>query len=106
MRRESCLKAFEQALWQSRAGAGAWKRARIDCQNGVRRKSRFHHARQRASVRTGTVSDLARCCAVAPPGGETNASTTARYTRRPKNRTDTGVVRWSHRAQQKLKRQE
>jgi hypothetical protein len=89
-----------------RFGTGVWNRSRFDCQNGVLRKSRFHHVRQHAMVRTGMPSSSASRCARVPLGGEANISATATYTRRPKNRTDTGVARLSHRPHVKLKRDE
>ena len=40
------------------------------------------------------------------PGGEANINTTAKYTRRPANRTDGDVVRALHHPQVKLERHE
>jgi len=81
-------------------------RARIDCQNGVEGKSCRHHVRQRLSVRAGMLNSSRSSCPEALPGGERNISTTARYTRRPANRTEGDVERASHRPQVKLRRRE
>jgi hypothetical protein len=62
--------------------------------------------RQRFNVRAGMLSSSHSSRPGEPPGGETNINTTARYTRRPKNRTDGEVARASQRPQVKLKRQE
>jgi len=64
-----------------------------DRQNGVAGKVMHHHARQRFSVTAAMRNRAHTVRAEALPGGESNINTTARYTRRPANRTDGGVVR-------------
>ncbi len=81
-------------------------RARIDCQNGVEGKSCRHHVRQRLSVRAGMLNSSRSSWPEALPGGERNINTTARYTRRPANRTEGDVERASHRPHVKLSRRE
>ena len=81
-------------------------RARIDCQNGVDGKSCRHHVRQRFSVLAGMLNSSRSSWPDVPPGGDRNINTTAKYTRRPANRTDGDVERASHRPQVKLSRRE
>jgi hypothetical protein len=85
---------------------GGMNRSRTDCQNDVDGKSLRHHVRQRFSVRAGMLSNSHSLCPDELPGGEDNINTSAKYTRRPANRTDGEVARPSHRPQVKLKRQE
>ncbi|MGH8237076.1 MAG: hypothetical protein ACREXP_08645 [Steroidobacteraceae bacterium] len=85
---------------------GTANRSRIDCQNGVRKKSSLHHVRHRPSVRCGIVNSAHSARPAAPPRGDPNISTTATYTRRPKNRTEAGVARFWQRPQVKLNREE
>jgi hypothetical protein len=85
---------------------GGMNLSRTDCQNDDKGKSSCHHLRQRFSVRAGMLNNSHSPCPDEPPGGELSISTTARYTRRPANRTDGEVARPSHRPQVKLKRQE
>src|SRR5690606_10569701 len=87
-------------------GTGGMKRSQADRQNGVDGKVSRHHVRQRFSVTVGTRSRSRSTCVDALFSGETNINTTARYTRRPANRTDGDVVRRSHRPQVKLRRRE
>lgn len=85
---------------------GTAKRSRIDCQNGVREESCAHHVVHRSNVRSGIVNSSHSARAFARPRGDTNINTTATYTRRPKNRTEAGVARFSQRPQVKLYREE
>ena len=85
---------------------GGISRSRTDCQNEVRGKSSRHHRRHRFNVRVGILNRSHSVCPDAPPGGEASINTTARYTRRPANRTEGDVERASHRPQVKLSRQE
>ena len=80
--------------------------SRIDCQNGVAGKSSRHHVRQRLSVRAGMLNSVHSFWPVTLPGGDLSIRNTARYTRRPANRTDGAVARASHRPQVKLRRRE
>jgi hypothetical protein len=86
--------------------SGGMNCARIDCQNGVEGKSRRHHVRQRLSVLAGMLNSSQSSWPEPLPGGERNINTTAKYTRRPANRTDGAVERASHRPQVKLRRRE
>jgi hypothetical protein len=86
--------------------SGGMNRARIACQNGVDGKSCRHQVRQRLSVLAGMLNSSRSSWPEAPPGGECNINTTAKYTRRPANRTDGDVERASHRPQVKLRRRE
>src|SRR6185437_11846760 len=88
------------------AATGGAKRSRTDRQNTVRWKSLCHQWRHRLTVHTGTAIRAASAPAAEPAGGETSISITATYTRRPRKRTEAGVVRASHRPQVKLSRQE
>ncbi len=95
------------ALCGSRSiASGGMNRVRIDCQNGVEGKSRRHHVRQRLSVLAGMLNSSRSSWPEAPPGGDRSINTTAKYTRRPANRTDGDVARASHRPQVKLRRRE
>jgi hypothetical protein len=86
--------------------SGGMNRARIDCQNGVEGKSCRHQVRQRLSVLAAMLNSSRSSWPEALPGGERNINTTARYTRRPANRTEGDVERASHRPQVKLRRRE
>src|SRR6185312_15888496 len=88
------------------AGTGGAKRSRTDRQNTVRWKSFCHQLRHRLTVHTGTAIRAASAPAAEPAGGESSISITATYTRRPRKRTEAGVVRASQRPQVKLSRQE
>ena len=68
-------------------------RSRTDCQNGCRGKSSRHHVRHRFNVRVGILSISRSAWPDEPPGGDASINTTARYTRRPANRTDGEVER-------------
>ncbi len=81
-------------------------RARIDCQNGVDGKSCRHQMHQRLSVFAAMLNSSRSSWPEALPGGDRNINTTAKYTRRPANRTDGDVDRASHRPQVKLRRRE
>jgi hypothetical protein len=81
-------------------------RPRTDCQNELRGKSSRHHVRHRFNVRVGILSSSHSACPDAPPGGEASINTTARYTRRPANRTEGEVERASHCPHVKLRRRE
>jgi hypothetical protein len=85
---------------------GGMNRSRTDCQNELRGKSSRHHARHRCNVRLGILNRSHRACPDVPPGGEVSINTTARYTRRPANRTEGEVERASHRPHVKLNRRE
>lgn len=103
-------------------GLSAWKRsrmlrgnccsqismkcARLSCQKGVERKSLRHHSRQRSTVRAGTPRCFVSQDAALVPRGLTRTNTAARYTRRPRNRTEAGIVRWRQREQSRLVRHE
>src|SRR5450755_4489233 len=75
--------------------------------SGVRINASAHQTRQRSSVRKGTCSPLANfgapefepACRL-----ELRTITIAKYTRRPRKRTELGVVRVRHESQQKLNR--
>ncbi len=86
--------------------SGGMNRARIACQNGVAGNPSCHHTRQRLSVRAGMLNSSRSSLPEALPGGDRNINTTAKYTRRPANRTDGDVERASHRPQVKLRRRE
>ena len=79
-------------------------------QNGLATNVSRHHTRQRLSVRTFTPSHsrsgAARVAVMPPSRAVTKTTTAPRDTRRPRYRTDGGVVRRRHpsAAQQKLKR--
>jgi len=95
------------ALCGSRSiASGGMNRARIDCQNGVEGKSCRHQVRQRFSVLAGMLNSSRSSFPEVLPGGDRNINTTAKYTRRPANRTDGDVERASHRPQVKLSRRE
>jgi hypothetical protein len=87
-------------------GTGGAKRSHTERQNAVRRKSSCHQRRHRLTVRTGTASISASAPVAEPAGGEASISITATYTRRPRKRTEAGVVRVSHRPHVKLSRKE
>ena len=84
------------------------KRAHWACHNDVAGNSACHQFRQRISVRAGTPSVWHNSCVAACPAGRADSNTTSndKYTRRPRKRTDTGVVRLRQIAQHKLKRVE
>jgi len=86
--------------------------ARAACQNRLCANAVRHHSRQRARVRRDTPNS---CDSRAARGGvapcsmaEINTTIVARYTRRRRNRSDGGVLRWRHpsTAQQKLNRRQ
>jgi len=79
---------------------------RIACQNGVEGKSCRHHVRQRLSVPAGMLNSSRSSSLEVLPGGDRSINTSAKYTRRPANRTDGEVERASHRPQVKLRRRE
>ena len=98
----SCTDSFASSMAASVSGtAGAYKT--------VRGKVRSHHARQRCSVRRLTptsASIRAALPAVTPPvTALTSTTSAARYTRRPRNRSEGGVVRFRQRSQHRLSRQ-
>ena len=86
---------------------GGMKRAQVACQSGVSGNCSTHQFRQRWIVRAGTLNVSPSCAtadvAAARPA-DINTTANPKYTRRPRNRTDTDVVRFRQRLQQKLKR--
>ena len=94
---------------RSCAAAGGMKRAQAARHSGVNGNCCCHQSRQRCSVRRATPSCVpSRAAAGVGPARRADTSTTAsaRYTRRPRKRTDFDVDRLRHRAQQKLSRNE
>jgi len=76
--------------------------------SGVRINASAHQTRQRSSVRKGTSSLLANLGAPEFEPAcrlELRTTTSAKYTRRPRNRTDMAVMRLRQASQQKLNRQ-
>jgi len=115
MKRNACVRRSVIALVSKRSSklcgsspvvTGGMKRSHADRQNGVDGKISRHHVRQRFSVTAATRSRSRSTRADALSLGETSINTTARYTRRPANRTDGDVVRRSHRPHVKLRRRE
>lgn len=85
------------------------KRAQADLYSGVFGNCSRHHARQRWSVRRAIPNCvLRRAAAAVGPARRADSRTTAnaRYTRRPRKRTDIDVERRRHIEQQKLSRDE
>lgn len=82
------------------------KRSLTDCQNAVDGNVSHHHARQRFSVTAAMGNRSHSPWAEVLPDGDTSINITAKYTRRPANRTDCGVSRRSQRPQVKLNREE
>ncbi|MDM0118115.1 hypothetical protein QTI66_39290 [Variovorax sp. J22R133] len=74
--------------------------------SGVRTNASAHQVRQRSRVRSGIASPASSAALEFEPACRLELTTTisAKYTRRPKKRTDVAVVRLRHEAQQKLKR--
>ena len=101
-------KRSSNAPGRSFSSTGRMSRARAAIQNRVRGKIDCHHRRQRRSVRTLTPTAPLSTRAFVREGPlsstENKSTTTAKYTRRPKNRTEGGVTRRRHPSwsQQKL----
>ena len=87
-------------------GRSAANRSRTERQKALRWKSLCHHVRHRFRVRADTESSTSIAPAAQPSGGESSISASATYTRRPRKRTEAGVVRFSHRPHVKLSRRE
>lgn len=93
------VKRASRLAGRSCAGTGGMKRAQADCQSNVKGNRSVHQDRHRCSVRSGTASSPARCvCAEVGAARRSDFSTTsnAKYTRRPRKRTDMAVVRLRH----------
>ena len=100
------MKRSSKASGSRSTSSGGMNEPHAPCHSGVRLNASRHHARQRSRVRSGMARPASADAAEFEPACrlEFRTTTNAKYTRRPRKRTDTAVVRLRHVPQQKLKR--